>query len=181
MPITYPVDVDNTKWSILEVDSGEIIGRNKSWPNLSGTPQEGADANYVYLLQGETAKPDYDSRTHTRITTEVVDAEANTITKSYSTEKRPLEDINASVANEERNALEGVSPYDERDKLVLLGLAVLFRQIEGQTLNAKEQVIADKVVSQGTKLWKNDALLKAKIQDLADGNEPDLSEGWEKE
>jgi len=181
MAITYPVDVENTVWAVLRVDTGEIVGRNKQWPTLDGSPQPGADPNYVYLLQSEGAKPDYDSRTHKLIGTEEVDAEANTLTKTYNTEKRPLEDINAAVEAEERNAHESLVPYDQREKLIMLGLAVIFRNIDGQTLNAKEQVIANRCKALGVKLWKNDALVRSKIQDLADGNEPDLSLGWEKE
>lgn len=179
--IDYPVDVNNTLWSVLDTSNGEIISRNKKWPVLDGSEIPGADPRYVYLLQTASAKPDYDSRTHILQQVETADEQANTLSYSYSSIKRPIEEITSSIENEEQDALESLLPNTRRNKILLLGMTVLFRSIDGLSLNTKEQAIADEIVSLGVKVWKNDSTLRSKIKDLADGNEPDLSSGWEKE
>lgn len=98
---------------------------------------------------------------------------------TYDTTRKPDEEITVSITNAEQNANEGVFPYTKQLKIMLLGLGVLFRRVEGMQLTVKEQTIADTVLSIATKVWNNDTAMRAKVQELADSIEPNIDEGWE--
>ena len=44
--ITYPVDVANTKWAVIQLSSGQIVGRNKNWPVADGSEIQGMANEY---------------------------------------------------------------------------------------------------------------------------------------
>jgi hypothetical protein len=90
-----------------------------------------------------------------------------------------VEEVKINAANVE--AVENQKHYEERerDKLMILGLGVLFRQVANQALTAKEIALKDKVITVATRVWKNDARLRAIVTDLDSGKTPDLDAGWE--
>jgi hypothetical protein len=139
----------------------------------------GADPDYVYLLQIEAAQPDYDPRLFTLEKSETIDAPANEIRVSWQTVARPVEEVKINAANVE--TFENSRHYEqrERDKLMILGLGVLFRQVANQALTAKEIALKDKVIAAAVKIWKNDARLRQIITALDAGQTPDLDAGWE--
>jgi hypothetical protein len=176
--ITYPVSTES-RWAVLQLSTGEIVGRNRQWPVADGSPIQGLDPDYVYLLQLTDAQPDYDPRLFTLEKQETVDASANELRTAWATIARPLDDIKVNAQNVE--AFENQRHYSdlERDKLMILGLGVLFRQVANQQLTAKEVALKDRVITIATRIWKNDARLRAIITAIDGGQTPDLDAGWE--
>jgi hypothetical protein len=60
MSITYPVDVENTRWSVVRISTNEIERHNKPWPRADGEEIVGLDADLVPLLEVQEAKPVFD-------------------------------------------------------------------------------------------------------------------------
>ena len=176
--ITYPVSTES-RWSVLQISTGEVISRNKPWPRADGQAIEGLDPDYVYLLQIRDTPPDYDSRLLTLESAETVDAPANEIRTTWTTPARPVADIKVNAANVE--TFENSRHYEqrERDKLMILGLGVLFRQVANQALTAREIALKDRVIAAALKLWKNDARLREIITAIDAGQTPDLDAGWD--
>lgn len=83
MAITYPVDVNNTLWSVYDVSQGQIIRRKVRWPVITGTEIPQLDDNIVWLLESQESRPDYDPWTQKQEPTETVDVEANTVTRGW--------------------------------------------------------------------------------------------------
>ena len=88
--------------------------------------------------------------------------------------------IETAIENEEQNANQSLLPYQRQLKTMLLGLGVLFRQLESATLTPKETAVRDEVMSLAMKVWKNDASRRAKLAEIAAGTEPDPDSEWEK-
>jgi len=97
--ITYPVDVANTQWAVMDNDNGEIIKRRAAWPVADGGPIPGLDPRYVYLLHIDAAQPDYDSRLYYLEGTETVDAPANELRLEWVAIKRPTAEQIISAEN----------------------------------------------------------------------------------
>lgn len=173
---------------LIRKSTGEII-KHADYPRVDMALVEGLDPDLEWLVKKELfVAPDYDSRIFILNQNESITTEPhpdyphlNQYQISYSTEKRPDEDIVVSVENAERQANETIFPYQKQLKTLLLGLGVVFRRAEGMQLTSKEQGIADKVTEMAVRVWKNDQALKDKIQEITDGTEPNIDEGWEKD
>lgn len=176
--ITYPVD-PLSRWSVYQISTDEIVARNKAWPRADGGPIEGSDPDFVYLLQSSTAQPEYDPRLFTLEKIETADITANTTSVTWTTVPRPVAEVKINAANVE--AVENARHYEsrERDKLMILGLGMLSRQLANQALTAREIALKDKIIAAATKIWKNDARLRAIITAIDAGQTPDLDAGWE--
>lgn len=176
--ITYPVD-PLSRWAVLQLSTGEIIARNRVWPVADGSEIPGLDADYVYLLQITAAQPDYDPRIVTLEKVEAIDAPANEIRTTWLAVPRPVEEVKINLANVE--AVENLRHYSavERDKLMLLGLGVLFRLQANQNLTARELALKTRVVDIATSVWKNDATLREKLTALDAAQPIDPDAGWE--
>lgn len=169
-------------------NSVEIIKRGE-YPNIEMAPIEGLDPDLEWLLvYTPFVQPDYDPRIYLLNQTEEITLtphpdypHLNQFKVTFNLVKRSQPDIETAVANAESLANESLLPYEARLKLLTLGVAVLFRKTEGLALTPKENVIKDKVVAIGTRIWKNDANAKAMISAIASGAEPDLDASWEKE
>ena len=178
--ITYPVDVMNTKWSVLQVSTGEVIARNKLWPRSDGGEIVGLDPDYVYLLQSTEAQPDYDSRTHVLRGQEQVDAAANTITVEWVAEQRVADEIIMAVENREAEQLEKIVGQVTREVIetrLVLG-AVLNYALKNQVFPAKVQTRIDDYIAKALKIWQNRDVLAAKIADIQAGTAIDPDSGW---
>ena len=176
--ITYPVST-LSRWAVLQLSTGEIIARNKPWPVSDGNAIPGLDPDFVYLQQLTDSQPDYDPRIVTLEKQEEIDAAANELRTTWLAVPRPVAEVKINLANVE--AVENLKHYSavERDKLMLLGLGVLFRLQANQNLTAKEIALKTRVVDIATRVWKNDATLRAKLTAL-DASQPiDPDAGWE--
>ena len=173
---------------LIRKSTGEVI-KHANYPRADMALIDGLDPDLEWLIKRELfIAPDYDSRIfilnqNEAITTtsDIEYPHLNQYQITYSTEKRSNDDIQISVENAERQANESVFPYTEQLKTMLLGIAVLFRANDGLALNPKEQVVADKVLALAVKVWKNDQAMQDKIQEIVDGTEPNIDEGWEKD
>lgn len=177
--ITYPRNLE-AKYVLFRISTGETIKDNATYPVADGGEVPGLDPDYIYLEKTVGAVPDYDPRIFVRTTTETPDVENGTWTVAYSTEKRLTGEIETAITNEEANANQSLLPYQRQLKTMILGLGVLFRQLESATLTNKEVAIKQQVMGLATKVWKNDAALKAKLAEIAAGTEPDPDSEWEK-
>jgi len=176
--ITYPVTPE-TRWAVYQISSSEIIARNKPWPVADGGPIPGLDPDFTYLLQLTDAQPDYDPRLFTLEKTETIDAPANELRTSWSTVARPVEEVKLNIQNVE--AVENSRHYSEteRDKLMLLCIGVLFRLVANQQLTAKEIALKTRAIDIATRIWKNDARLRALFTAIDAGQPIDPDAGWE--
>lgn len=179
--ITYPVDVANTKWAILQLSDGAIIVRDAAWPVADGSTIPGLDPNFVYLLQVKDARPSYDSRLYFLETTEVADVGANTLTTSYTAIARENSERIVAAENEEQRRLTKLLRV-ERELLqtrLMVG-SILAYIVDSQQFPPKVQTMAANYIAKAQKVHKNRDRLKALIVEIeAGGADPDLDAGWE--
>ena len=179
MAITYPVDTANTKWAVLNTDTGEILARNKTWPTADGSEIVGLASNIVYLLHVTDAQPDYDSRLYVMTSTEVVDAPNNQLRRTYAAQKRPTEEQLTAAENVEVEQMRRHVKLEKEAIETRLMLAAVLHHLDGLTLPPKMQAMADDYKAKGVKIWKNRDRLKAIKADITNGIEPDMDAGWE--
>lgn len=176
--ITYPRNIES-KYVLYRLSTSEVVKRNAQYPRLDGMELVGADPDYVYLEMVEGVRPDYDSRLFELVLTETPILDDGIWEMVWTTQKRPVDVIVQQVENVETNANEQLLPYNQQMKILLLGIGVALRQIEAQTLTAKERAIRDKVIQLAVKVWKNDDTRQQLIDLVTQGQEPDLDAGWE--
>lgn len=177
--ITYPVDVLNTRWAVLQLSTGEIVARNKVWPVANGGEIEGLDPDFVYLLHITATKPDYDSRMYTLSGTETVDAEANEIRVAWQTVKRPTEELIAAALNEEGLRLADLTDLQREAVLnrLMIG-ALLSAAIDNNAPPPKVVALARDYIAKTVKIWQNRDRVDEIIAQIGQDIEPDLDAGW---
>jgi hypothetical protein len=83
--ITYPVDVENTKWAIWSISGNTALRTGKTWPRADGGELVGSDPDLVPLLEVRSAKPAYDPATQKLLAaTPVADIPNNTYTYGWN-------------------------------------------------------------------------------------------------
>ena len=170
---------------LIRKSTGEII-KHADYPRLDMQPVEGLDPDLEWLIKYiPYVQPDYDSRIYVLNQTEEVTAiphsdysHLNKYKITFSTVKRVNTDIETAVVNAENEANSHVVKYTDQLKIMVLGLGVLFRNVAGMTLTAKEIAIKDKVLALAVKVWKNDTAMRNKIAEIVAGTEPNIDEGW---
>ena len=93
--IEYPVDSES-RWAEYSVKKGEVTIRNQAWKTSDGMERPGLDPDIVMLLHVDGTRPEYDPVKQRLEPGEVVDLEANTITRTW--EVVDLDDV-ALAAN----------------------------------------------------------------------------------
>lgn len=165
--------------------TGEIIKRG-TLPNDPNIAPIGLDPDLEWLIDYTPyIAPDYDPRVY-MLQTEYAPTETphptyplyNQYLITYQTVKRDAEYIKTQAEQKERERLEAEVDYTERDKLILLGLAVLFRSLDGLQLNPKETAIKNRVMSAAVNLWKNDARVQELKAQIDANQEIDMDAGW---
>jgi hypothetical protein len=175
--ITYPVS-PASRWSVFQVSTSTIIGRNRTWPRADGEAIVGMDPDFVYLLQITDKQPDYDSRLYTMEAAETIDIPANEIRTSWVTVARPKEDILLSAANVESLSNSDILRPEDTQKKLLLFCGLANRLFEGMKLTESEEKLRAEIAAITAPMWDNDANL-AKIKAALDADEPvDLDTGW---
>jgi hypothetical protein len=107
MAITYPVDVENTKWSLYKISTAEVVSGRHKWCNQDGVEPVGLDPDFTYLLEVNEAKPTYDSATHKIEKTTTIDVPNNTITQSWDVKALKQTEIDERTpANVEINGIK---------------------------------------------------------------------------
>lgn len=180
MAIQYPVDVVATRWSVLQVSTGLIVARDKTWPRADGEAIQGQDPDYVYLLQISTSPPDYDSRLFSLVGNEEVDADANEIRRTWEARSRDLEERTTAVDNEESFRFTNHFPVERvaLETAIVVGVLIQFA-VDGQAIPLKWRGVLnayrDKVRD---KLLPNRDRRNAIVAELTAGGSPDLDAGW---
>jgi len=172
---------------LIRKSTGEII-KHADYPRLDMALVEGLDPDLEWLVKFTPfIQPDYDSRIYLLSTTEEVTQtphpdypHLNQYRITFATVKRQASEIETSILNAENEANSQVFPYMKQLKLMALGIGVLFRNVEGMTLNAKEIAIKQKMLALAVNVWKNHDIMTAKVAEVAAGTEPNIDEGWEK-
>jgi hypothetical protein len=171
---------------LIRKSTGEIL-KHAPYPNVDMTPVVGLDPDLEWLLKHEPfPSPDYDSRIfELKVTNEVSEdthpdhPEIKTYKRTYATVKRPDEDIIRQIENAEEAANRQLMTYRTDEKLFMLAIGILTRKNEGIQPSPSEQEILNKVMAFDEKFWKNNANKELKIQQVVDGIEPEIDEGWE--
>lgn len=178
--ITYPVSPDS-RWSVLQLSTGEIIARNLAWPRADGAAIVGGDPDHVWLMQVTATQPAYDSRLYSLQTTETVDADANEIRRTHKAMKRPVDE--RKVAAENVEVIEFAKHISiEREVIeTRLMVAAILQYLDGLQMPPKVQAMADDYKAKGIVLWKNRDRLKAILAAIEADDDPDLDAGWEPE
>lgn len=85
MAITYPVDVENTKWAFYRLSTDTILKHNVSWPRADGEEILGLDPDIIPLMEIVEAIPAYDPSTHKiQEAPPTIDVNANTHTHGWT-------------------------------------------------------------------------------------------------
>lgn len=96
----------------------------------------------------------------------------------YTAERKSDAEINEIIKQAENSANENLINYTDRLKTMVLYMAIVHRKLNGNPINAKMQTILDKGDGYATKLWLNDTELKAKLQQVIDGQDTDINSNW---
>ena len=172
---------------LIRKSTGEII-KHADYPRLDMQPVSGLDPDLEWLIKTTPyVQPDYDSRIYILNQIESVTTEPhpewpwlNQYQITYQTVKRVADEIIQAIENAENEANSNVLPYTKQLKILSLGVATLFRRVEGMTLTAKETKIKNKCLAIGTNVWKNHDTATAKVAEVTAGSEPQIDAGWEK-
>lgn len=98
MSITYPVDVENTRWSVVRISTNEIERHNKPWPRADGEEIVNLDADLVPLLEVQEARPVFDPEVERlERTTGVIDIPNNTHTHGWQIVPLNQEELDAKA------------------------------------------------------------------------------------
>lgn len=169
---------------LIRISTGEII-KHDVLPVDPSIPVPGLDPDLKWLIKYEPyASPQYDARIfnlqRTEEVTEVTHPEYPLYDQyliTYNTERRPVDEIELEIVNKERVELQ--RHVDYTDKLSILGLAVIFRQLDGLQLMPVEQQIRDRIVRDGLKIYRNYLRRKQLVAEAATIQTPDIDAGWE--
>lgn len=178
--ITYPVDVENTRWAVLKISTGEIVSRRKKWPRADGGEIVGLDPDFAYLLHVDQTPPDYDSRLYALQGTETVDVPENALRLEYAAIKRPLEDQISAAENEEAARLSALVKVEREviETRLMVG-AILAYIVDNQQFPPKVRTMATAYKDKATRIWQNRDRLDQIIAAINAGEEPDLDSGWD--
>lgn len=164
------------------IKNGVIIKRGQ-YPRTDMNTIINLEDGLEWLLINEDTIPTYDSRIYNLVTTETITGtphpiypNINQLHVTYSLLKRSNEEIESNIIDAENSANSQVVPNKEQLKLLLLGVAI---SLENLTLTGKKELIKNRLVNLALKIWNNDTNMKAKIQDLANGNPLNLDDGWD--
>lgn len=112
--IEYPVDSES-RWAEYSVEKGEVTIRNQAWKTSDGMERPGLDPDIVMLLHVEGTRPGYDHVTQRLEPGEVVDLEANTITRTWEAVDLERVALAANTRSAQRRAMREMwesLPYD---------------------------------------------------------------------
>ena len=178
--ITYPVDVANSRWAILDTTTAEIIKRNSVWPVADGGEIPGLATNLVILRHINDAVPEYDHRVFILHSTETIDGPNNQIRKSHSAVRRDVDEIITAAENVEAEQLATIIQL-QREMIqtrLVLG-AVIKHALRNQTYPARVQTVVDRYELRAGRVWKNRDRLTALKLSIEAVEDFDLDAGWE--
>ena len=176
---------------LIKKSTKEII-KHALYPRADMQPVEGLDPDYEWLVKHiPFAEPDYDSRIYI-METQLPDlAFLNDFIEhpsypgireyriTYNPVKRTNDLIVISIENAEREANASIwSEATHKDETLFMINSVR-KEASGATLNTEEQSPVDKLSVINVKLAKNRDTATIMINQVNNGQEPNIDEGWE--
>lgn len=162
----------------IEEDRGE-------YPRMDMEPVKGLESGLEWKLIVEDTRPlfkidleklervetdndnSHDVYTHLK----VIDVTWNVVRKSDA-------EITKMIKDAENMANESLVKYTDRLKFMFLYMGIVNRKVDGDNINSKMQTLLDNLDAKLVKLWQNDTELQAKLQQLSDGQDPDIYNNW---
>ena len=96
--ITYPVDVENTRWAVVRISNGVIVKHNQKWLRHDGGEIVGLDSDIALLLEVQDAQPVFDSAIERlQRTAGVIDIPNNTHTHGWQIVPLTQEELDAAA------------------------------------------------------------------------------------
>ncbi len=169
--------------TLIRIATGEVLIRGLL-PVAPTEPVPGLDPDLQWLIDYEPfAPPLYDSRVFLLQTTmdiTVLDHPTYPLYKqyriTYATVRRAVNEIKEHIVNAERN--EVLRHVEYVDKMCILGLAILFREVQGLTLNQTEQALRTRIIRNAQKIFANHQR-RRQLETEAERLHPlDIDAGW---
>ena len=162
---------------LRRISTSEVINRFVVYPNaVDDAPIVGFDPDLEYLAIDRDVQPDYDSRIYDLLTSE--DKVGSLWRITYTTPKKALDQIKLAVQNREATEVGSHLTPMERDKMLLLGIGVLFATQTGVTLTTRQQAVKTRILNAVQKVFANDQRA-AELFAAIDANQvPDIDTGW---
>ncbi len=169
--------------TLIRISTSEILVRGLL-PVAPTEPVPGLDPDLQWLIDYEPfAPPLYDSRVFLLQTTmdiTALDHPDYPLYKqyriTYATERRAVDEIKEHIVNKERVELE--RHIDYMNKLAILGLTVVFRNLAGLQLTQAEQAVRARVIRNGQKIFANHKR-RTQLEAEAGQLQPlDIDAGW---
>lgn len=91
MAITYPVDIENTSWSLYQISTASIVQTGRSYPRSDGA--EVIEPDYKFLLEVTENRPSIDYSTQKVIKTTTIDLDEGTVTTGWDVVALTQEEI----------------------------------------------------------------------------------------
>jgi len=116
MAISYPVDVENTRWATWSISQAEIKKHNAKWPRADGGEIVDQSPDIVPLLEVDVPPPAYDEATHKiERGTPIVDVPANEHRHDWDIVELTQEELDEIAAEQEWTAEQIIAAamYDE--------------------------------------------------------------------
>jgi hypothetical protein len=178
MPLVYNTATPPRKLYVLRrISTSEILNRFIVYPNaVDDAPIVGLDPDLEYLAIDRDETPNYDSRAYLLVTSEAKVGSLWRIT--YTTPKKANDQIKVAIQNREVAEIEKHMRNYEREKMEILGLAVLFQLQSGVVLNARQTAIKNRVLAAATKLFQNDQTAADMFAVVDTNAVPDIDTGW---
>lgn len=172
MPILHNPQ-GRTLYVLRRKSTGEIIGRNKLYPNIDETATiVGLDPDLEYLPMDQDVQPDYDPRYFSIATSE--DKEGSNWHIQWVTTKRSVDEIKQAIQNAKNLEISKIIPSVDKDEMLVLALGVLFRLTKGLSLTEQEKAVQARVEKANSVLQQNLAIASDKEAAVIANAEPDL-------
>ena len=177
MPITYPRNTES-RYALYDKSLGEILKQDTKYNRADGGEIEGGDPDLVYLEIKDGNKPSNDTFYYDITSDYVIDVENGEYRKEYTATKKGQEELTELLEGVEYQANQSVCPQRVQNKLILLGLSILLKNMGDVNLVPRDTVVKNRIIDLSTKLLLNDKTLKNKLEELNAGYEPDTKTGW---
>jgi hypothetical protein len=173
---------------LIRISTGQILQR-ALYPRDDMGPIVGLDPDLEWCVaRTPFPAPEFDPRYYSLVQTEQRSAPPDSEfahlhgwVRTFTTQKRATPEILTSVENKEREQLNVHVREVEALKLCILGMAVLFQEVQGLTLNGRQTAIKNRVLQAAVKVWQNHDRAGEITTQVNANQEPDLEAGWASE
>lgn len=165
---------------LRRISTNEILNRNILYPAAQDdAPIEGLDPDLEYLAIDQDVPPVRDHRLFDLQTQEA--RVGDTWKISYTTPPRSADARKRAASDVEAQKNSAHITTQEQLKILVLGLGVLFRITNNQSLTTKEQAIKNRIMAHAATFLKNDTRLAQVFAALEAGQDVDIDAGYEPE